>query len=180
MEVSDKKVKIILDTGCINIKPDTHLDHIFNLHMKGKIDLYIPDGVTKDILNNEFSISNIDRLPNTPVGRNAGERLRKIDKCHVIRGSLICGDDVYGRVGGTSGGKNIESYEEKICKIINCKYDYEDIRNLMLHFSVQNDFFVTKNTKHFVNKGRREAFLKELNVSIKTPDEFINYFEQGS
>jgi len=180
MEASDNKIKLTLDTGCINTNPDTHLDKIFDLHEEGKIDLYVPDGVLKDILKKEFSLSNIHNLPDTPSGIKVKQRLRKIDKCSVIRGSLLCGDDVYGRVGVTSGGKNVEAYEKKIRRIINSNFDYEDIRILMLHFSVQNDFFITKNTRHFVLNGKREAFLEKLKVVIKTPDEFIHYFEKGS
>ncbi len=180
MESSNRKTKVTLDTGCVNTKPDIHLDQIFDLHEKGKIELYVPDGVLKDILNKKFNLSNIDSLPNNPSGIKVKQRLRKIEKCYAIRGSLICGDDVYGRVGGTSGGKNVEAYEEKIKKIINSNYDYEDIRILMLHLSAQNDLFITKNTRHFVLNGKREAFLKELIVVIKTPDEFISYFEKSS
>ena len=178
MESLDRKIKITLDTGCVNTNPDKHLDQIFDLHEKGEIDLYVPDGVIKDILNNEYSLSNIDCIPNSPSGIKVKQRLRKIEKCYVLRGSVLCGDDVYGRVGGTSGGKNIEAYEEQIERIINSSYDYADIRILLLHFSAQNDFFITKNTRHFILNGKRENFFKEMKVVIKTPDEFISYYEK--
>ena len=99
-----------------------------------------------------------DKIPDTPSGIKVKQRLNKIANCSVLRGTLICGDDVYGRVGGTAGGKTTEAYEQIIAKIINSKFDYEDIRILFLHFSFQNDFFITKNTKHFIDNGRRENF----------------------
>jgi hypothetical protein len=174
----NRKIKITLDTGFVNTEPDKHLDQIFDLHEKGEIELYVPDGVIKDILNNQYKLSDIDAIPNTCSGIKVKRRLRKIEKCSVLRGSIHCGDDVYGRVGGTSGGKNTESYEKQIERIINSSFDYEDIRILLLHFSFQNDLFITKNTKHFICKGRREKFLKELKVVIKTPDEFLNFYKK--
>jgi hypothetical protein len=171
-------LKLTLDTGCVNTKPDTHLDQIFELHQKGQISLYVPDGVLKDILKEDFSLSAIDDIPDTPSGMKVKQRLRKIERCSVIRGTLLCGDDVYGRVGGTSGGKNVEAYESRIGRIINSSYDYEDIRILMLHLSAQNDFFVTRNTRHFVNGGRRDVFFNEFAIRVITPDQFIHYYEQ--
>ena len=88
------------------------------------------------------------------------------------------GDDVYGRVGGTSGGDNTEAYEKQIERMINSSFDYEDIRILLLHFSFQNDLVITKNTRHFISDGRREKFLRELTVVIKTPDEFLSFYKK--
>ena len=107
------------------------------------------------------------------------QRLKKIAKCSALRGTLLCGDDVYGRVGGTAGGKTTERYEQTIANIINSKFDYQDIRILLLHFSFQNDFFITRNTKHFIDNGRREKFSSELNVVVKTPAEFLSYYSQN-
>lgn len=173
-----KKLKITLDTGCINTKPDSDLDKIFELNEKKKIEVYIPDGVIKDILNDEFNLSDVDSIPENPKGIKVKQRFEKINKCFTLKGTLICGDDVYGRVGGTAGGKNVEDYEDKISSIINSAYDYEDIRILMLHFSEKNDFFITRNSKHFIVSGKREKFFKELGVTINTPDEFISYFNE--
>ena len=177
MEPLDRKIKITLDTGCVNTKPDEYLDQICDLHEKGKVDLYVPDGVIKNILNDEYSLSDIDCIPDTPSGVKVKQRLEKINRCSILRGSLHCGDDVYGRVGGTVGGTYTEAYEKHIERIINSSFDYEDIRILLLHFSYQNDFFITKNTRHFISNGRREKFFKELKVVIKTPDEFISCYD---
>jgi hypothetical protein len=120
------------------------------------------------------NLSDIDEIPDTPSGVKVKQRLTKIARCSILRGSLLCGDDVYGRVGGTAEGKTTEDYERKIAGIINSRFDYEDIRILLLHFSFQNDFFITKNTRHFISNGRRKQFLKELSVVIKTPSEFLS------
>ena len=91
---SSEKIKITLDTGCVNTNPDPDLDNIFNLHECGKIEIYVPDGVVKDILNNEYKLSNIDEIPDTPSGIKVKQRLNKIERCSVLRGTLVCGDDV--------------------------------------------------------------------------------------
>jgi predicted nucleic acid-binding protein len=171
----NKKLKITLDTNCINIKPNPKLDKIFKLKDKGKIKIYIPDGVIKDILNG-FKLGEIDNMPNTPSGLNTKQRLKRIGSCEKLNGPSLCGDDVYGRIGGTCSGKQINDLEKKIEKIINSKYDFEDIRILLLHYSYKNDIFITDNRKHFINNGRRGNFLKELGVEIMTPEEFINKY----
>lgn len=180
MGTSERRIKITLDTGCINTAPNSNLDFLYDLYKKGEVELYVPDGVVKDILNNEFSLSDIKRIPNTPKGKRVKERLKKIESLFLIRGSLQCGDDVYGRVGGTAGGKITDELEAKISQIINSKYDFEDIRILLLHISLNNDYFMTKNTRHFVKNGRREAFLKELSVSVITPEEFVRKYEKSA
>jgi hypothetical protein len=180
MKVPEAKYKITIDTNCINIKPNENLDKIFCWHEEGKIDVHVPDGVIREILKEKFDWFNNDNLLNTPAGQAVEQRLDKIEKCSVIRGPLICGDKVYGNVGGTSGGEVTEAYERKIESIIDSEYDYQDIRILLLHISAKNDFFITRNVRHFINGGRREAFLNEFKIHIKTPDEFINYFEKCS
>jgi hypothetical protein len=45
VESLNRKIKITLDTCCVNTKPDKHLDQIFDLHDKGEIELYVPDRV---------------------------------------------------------------------------------------------------------------------------------------
>lgn len=177
MGTLEKKIRITLDTGCVNTNPDIYLDKLFELHENGVIEIYVPDGVIKNILDNEYKLTDIDQIPDTPSGIKVKQRLSKIVKCSVLRGTLLCGDDVYGRVGGTAGGKATEAYEQIIEIIIgSSEFDYEDIRILLLHLIFQNDFFITKNTRHFIDKGRREKFSSELNVVVKTPDEFLSYY----
>ena len=180
INMSDQKLKITLDTNCINTRPNNQLDKLFYLQEEGKVQLYVPDGVLRDILKEEFDSLRITDLPSTPSGIAAKKRLAKIQTCSVIQGPLHCGDKVYGQVGGTCGGENITNLEGQIEKIINRKPDYQDIRILLLHISVGNDIFLTNNTKDFVKDNRRELFLEQFNICIKTPEEFLESFLKNS
>ena len=174
--MSDQKLKITLDTNCINTRPNDQLDKLFDLQEEGKIQLYVPDGVLRDILGEEFDSLRTTDLPNTPSGIAARKRMEKIKTCSIIQGPLHCGDKVYGQVGGTCGGENITHLEGQIEKIINRKFDSQDIRILLLHITVGNDIFLTNNTKDFIKDGRKELFLKQFNICIKTPEEFLESF----
>ena len=113
LDIPNQKIKITLDTNCINIKQNDQLNKLFKLQDNGKVQLYVPDGVIMDILKG-FDTLCIADLPNTTPGEAAKKRLEKIDEyCNVIQGPLHCGEKVYGQVGCTCGGKYIADLEGK-------------------------------------------------------------------
>lgn len=169
MENEIKKIKITLDTGCINIKEDQILDKIFDLEEEGKIEINISHAFIRDVLKGE------ERVDQLPIGDrfSAHKRLSKAKKYQQIK-SGVKFVYPYSEFPWAFGDENLFKKVKEILSsnVQEDNVDEEDIRHLVAHKIAKNDIFVTINRRHFIDGERREK-LKKLGIVVTTPEEFV-------
>jgi hypothetical protein len=162
-------IRISLDSACLNVK---HKDHILNeieaLEKQGKVELYssltVQREQTRPKIKSEFRIRYEKRM----------EETKRLSETTIFPFSLERDDLSASRFVTPESKQRIEQIM-KIC-FPNQSWnklrdeDKTDVRILEAHAYAGLDYFLTKNTRHFIKYGRQNK-LEEMGIFVREPDE---------
>lgn len=169
------KFKITCDNGvCNNFRINKDLDQLKKWHNLGLIEIQVTDAIYADILGGK--LCSLNQL-NSESKNNAKKRTELTQEYKLNLGGLVLGSHTLGILGVNKLGKDPLFKEIKEIVFGN-NYDEEkhflDVRHLALHLDAGNDFFITFDEKHIINK--KDELIK-INICPKTPKGFIDFFE---
>ncbi|HNU62165.1 MAG TPA: hypothetical protein PKL04_08195 [Methanofastidiosum sp.] len=166
-------IKVTLDTCCLinyQNKKDTEVSQIIDMHKKNAIDIKCTTRVDFDQRNygDQKKREELDKLCNEfgTIGTVFRWGFSRLDSGDVFT------------------GKEEDLLEEKLKAIMfpNVNFGILDERNegrladidhLIGHILEKRDYFVTSNTKDFIDNRKRENLKSEFDLNILTPKEFI-------
>jgi len=167
------KIKVTLDTCCLidyQNKKDNYMPKIIEMHKVGNIDIKCTTRVDFDQRNYEDS--------------NKKDELGKLCNQFGIIGTVLRWDFSKLGDGDFFSGEEENILEERLKTIMFPNVDFSilneknqgrlaDIDHLLGHILEKRDYFITSNTKDFIDKGKREKLRSLFGIVILTPEEFI-------
>ena len=161
-------ITITLDTNCINNNANSALDQIFELKIKGNIEIFVTDRVFYEILTGKEDINVLPKSQQIP----ALKRLLKAKKL----GEIKSGFRFLSHLNKFPMLFSDEELKKSISDIMfpNSTIDERDVDHLYAHIKANNDYFITKNSAHYINGGRKEKLKNNFGITVLEPEELLD------
>ena len=163
-----KMITITLDTNCINNNANSTLDQIFELKIKGNIEIFVADRVFYEILKGKEDINVLPESQQIP----ALKRLLKAKE----QGEIMSGFRFLPHLNNFPIIFSDEELKKSISDILfpNSTIDERDVDHLYAHIRANNDYFITKNSAHYINGGRKEKLKDNFGITVLKPEELLD------
>ena len=160
---------VTLDTCCFNIRGNTPLDEIFELQEQDEIEIVFADAVTYEILMGKIKIEDLPEKKQEIASR----RLEKAKQFRNVPSWQTFKNHFTGFPMRFFNQRLFDQLADILFRDYNEEIDEMDVRQIFAHKCENNDVFITNNTHHFINNGRREK-LGKIGIKVQTPEEFID------
>ena len=162
-DIAIKKIKIALDTSCLNAKKeDSVLNKLEDLREKEIIELYTS------------TVNEKEQIEKNPNKKWREKYLKRINEEHKVLETGIWGKSKWGNF--VWGNKNVNNILRDIFGKGNIigNYDVWLLKTAIVH---RCDYFLTLNSRHFIENGRREQ-IEKLGIKVREPnDDFLREVE---
>lgn len=178
-----------IDTNCLILVIDRksgyeNIEKILNWHRIGKIIIYIsnrvfePDIIKMDFIQQEMISKLLIDYRIDVKGSICRHDISKLDGGDLLDGGFTRrNNEEMKKFRSIVGNDPTLLQKRKIGgKLSNKIGDYD---SLLDHFCRENDVFITLDTKDIFHNDRRKKYEEELNLVIKSPEEFIFIIEKN-
>ena len=163
---------VTLDTYCFNIRENAALDKIFELQEQDEIEIVFADAVTYEILMGKIKIEDLPerKQESASIRLEKAKQFRKIPSWQTFKSHFM------GFPMRFFTQRLFDQLADILFRDYNEEIDEMDVRQIYAHKCENNDVFITNNTHHFINNGRREK-LSKIGIKVQTPEEFIDEWQ---